>query len=61
MDYEQIRVADELSESVQRAGATLVARNAWLAGEDHGGTAGARRHEVFISWESTRHEVRVES
>jgi hypothetical protein len=41
VDYEQIRVADELSECVQRVGASLAARNAWLAGEDHGGTAGS--------------------
>jgi hypothetical protein len=41
VDYEQIRVADELSKSVQRAGASLAARNAWSADEDHGGKAGS--------------------
>jgi Arc/MetJ family transcription regulator len=61
--YEQIRVADELSESVQRAAGVLLQRRETLGELVRTMVAqrGARRPEDLISREPTRHEVKVES
>ena len=63
MGYEQIRVVDELSESVQRAGGVHLQRCDTL-GEPMRTMVvqqGARRPEDLISQDPTRHEARVES
>jgi hypothetical protein len=60
--YEQIFVADELSESVQRA--RIAPGRHETLGElvrDIAARRGARWAEDLISREPTRHEVRVES
>ncbi len=63
MGYEQIRVGDELSESVQRA-VRIIPRRHETLGElvrDIAAQQGARRPEDLISRESTGHEGRVGS
>jgi hypothetical protein len=61
--YEQIRVADELGESVQRAGGVPLQQRETLGELVRTMVVqrGARRPEDLISWEWTRHEVGVES
>ncbi len=61
--YEQIRVADELSESVQRAGGVPLQRRETLDEQVRTMVAQrrARRPEDLILREPTRHEVRAES
>ena len=62
MGYEQIRVADDLSESVRWTGGVPLQRE--TLGELVRTMVVQRRTrqpENFISWEPTRHGVRVES
>ncbi len=62
MGYEQIRVTDDLSESVQRSGGVPLRRHETL-GELVRAVAAGRgicRPEDLISEEPTRHEVRVD-
>jgi Arc/MetJ family transcription regulator len=61
--YEQIRVGDELRESVQQAGGVPLQRRETLGELVRTMVAqrGARRPEDLISQEPTRHQVRVKS
>jgi hypothetical protein len=61
--YEQIRVADELSECVQRAARIAPGRHEVLGelGYGHRGARETIRPEDLISQEPTRYHVRVKS
>ena len=63
MSYEQIRVADELSESVQRAARIAPGRHEalWELIRDIPVQRGALQPADLISREQTRHEVRAKS